>query len=397
MNLSKINLSSLKKLLKKIDRNYYLIIGFWLIWKITTTFVVFIGSVYFNGHLLDHTFLENTYRVWNWWDSGFFSDIAKTGYKEPSGSHFLVRTAFFPLFPALIRFISHILNGNISLAQYLIANTSFLTWVVLLYYFLKEFICSNKKQLALNACILSIVFPYSFFFAAGYAESLFLVFVLLFFIALYKKRYFLSAICIALASVTRFVGIGLLLILIIDIFLLQKQTIKKIFYSFFCSVISISLVVFYSVFLQIQHGKWNWFLLAEESWGRKLNYDFLTRYYHIINNDLIHANHHSILFLNDVFNLSFLILTIAIGLYYLIWNRKYFYFGLYILVMMGPAILNGNLLSMARFSIICFPIYFYLAAKMEKWSLPLSFLLMPFSLIQSVLIVVFTSGIRFIG
>lgn len=386
-------------LLKKIDRNYYSIIGFWVGWKIIATFLAFLGAVFFNSHLWDHTFVENIYRVWNWWDGGFFHDIVATGYNEPGNlpDAFLIRTAFFPLFPFLIRLFSIVLKDNITLAQYLVANLSYLTWIILLYYFLKTFIYQKNKKIALNACILAIVFPYSLFFMAGYSESLFMVFVILFFISFYKKQYFLAAIWVALAAMTRFVGAGLLIVLLVDIFLSHKKLIFKFVYSIIFSAISLSLVFSYIFFLHIRYGKWNWFFLAEESWGRKLAYDFLPKYYQAIKTNLIYTDHHSILFVNDLFNLFLLLLAIIIGIYCFKHYRKFLYFGIFILLMLAPAILNGTLVSMARYTIVCFPVYFIIAELMENKSIPLAFLASPASSVQAVLIIAFTSANKFIG
>lgn len=384
---------------KKIDRNYYFVIGFWLGWKIVALLVAFLGIVFFNGHLIDHTFGENIYRMWNWWDGGFFNGIAATGYSEPGlGPHLvLVRSAFFPLFPALIRLLSNLLKGNIVLSQYLVANLSYLTWIILLYYFLKNYIYQKKQKIALNACILAIVFPYSLFFMAGYSESLFMVFVMLFFIMLYRKKYLLAALCIALASITRFVGVGLLIVLLVDVALANKRVLQKIIYSISCAIISFSLVVIYSVYLQIKFGKWNWFFIAEEGWGRKFTLNIFVRYFHMIKNNLIFTDHYSILFVNDLFNLFLLILALAISIYCLVHYRKFLHFGLFILIMLAPAIFGGLLLSMARFTIVCFPVYFIIAELMENKSIPLAFLASPVSSIQAVLILAFTSANKFIG
>lgn len=386
-------------LFKKIDRNYYYIIGFWFGWKILATFIAFLGIVFFNSHLRDHTFVENIYRLWNWWDGGFFNGIAATGYSEPGiGPHpILVRSAFFPLFPALIRLLGDLLKGNLMLAQYLIANLSYLTWVILLYYFLKNFIYPKKLKIALSACILAIVFPYSLFFMAGYSESLFMVFVIGFFIFLYKKQYYFAAACVALASITRFIGIGLLLILLIDIYLMNKRLILKIIQSVLCSIISVSLVVLYAFFLQIRFGKWNWFFLAEESWGRKFTADFLLKYFQQIKTNLIYTDHYSILFANDLFNLFLLLLALGVCIYCFLQYRKFLYFGIFILLMLAPAIFGGLLLSMARFTIVCFPVYFIIAELMENKSIPIALLASPAASIQAVLIIAFTSGNKFIG
>ena len=387
----------MKFLIKKIEKNYLLLFTFWFIWKITTTTVGILGTVFFHRQMLSHSLLENLYIIFCWWDSAFFHDIATMGYGSPGA--IVAKTAFPPVYPILIKFFRLLFSGNTFLAQYFVANLCFLIWILLMYYFIKTYINNKNRNIAFNTTILAMVFPYNLFFMTGYSESVFMVFLILFFIALYKKHHFWAAIFIGLASATRFVGIGLLAILLIDIVVYNKQLLfKKILALISLSFISLIPLSIYSLFLELKYGRWNEFLFAEASWGRKFQLNFLTKYYDIIINN-INGDHHSTSFMVDIFNFSLLFLVLIVGAYMIVKYKQYKYFGLLIWLMLLPALFNGITLSMARLTIICFPVYYFFAEKMEKYNIPMFFLAIPAVAIQVVLILVFTAGdpSRFLG
>lgn len=381
--------------LSKIEKNYLLLILFWIIWKITTTLVNLLGVVFFYRERFVYTLSKNLYINFCYWDSAFFHDIAAAGY----GPNLPVvqRAAFPPVYPILIKIFSYLFNGNIHLSQYVVANLCFLIWILLMYYFIKTFINKNNT-IAFSATIIAMVFPYNFFFMAGYSESIFMVFLMLFFITLYKKQYLLAAIFVGLGSTTRFVGIGLLPILLADIIISYKQPLKKLFTLFSSTFISLIPLGLYLLFLKLQYGKWDMFLIAQAAWNRKTDIKFIAGFYHIIINH-INGDHQSVGFTVDIFNFSLLFLALFVGTYMIFKLKEYKYFGFFIWLMLIPALLNGMTLSMARLTIICFPVYYIIAKIMEKYNIPLYFLIIPTATIQAVLILVFNAGdlAKFLG
>jgi Gpi18-like mannosyltransferase len=124
----------------------------------------FLGFLYY---LFVHNF--------RYFDSDWYTKIAAHGY-QPKG------TAFFPLYPLLIRGVSEILHISPLAAGVLISNIAFF---FALYFFLKLARLDLDRTRAARATIILALFPTAFFFSSAYTEALF---VLLASLALYSMR-----------------------------------------------------------------------------------------------------------------------------------------------------------------------------------------------------------------
>jgi len=124
--------------------------------------------------------------------------IAKQGYSQ-------YEQAFFPLYPLLIKFIIPLFFNNQLLAGLMISNISFLFGL----FFLTKITGGEKKGIPTLFFIL--IFPTSFFFGAVYTEGLFFLIVVSTLYFLKKNNYLLVIILSFLASLTRLVGIFLII------------------------------------------------------------------------------------------------------------------------------------------------------------------------------------------
>ncbi len=155
------------------------------------------------------------------WDTGFYLSIAEEGYQFdnvplPSG-------AFFPLYPMLIRAASVLIRDPLS-AGILISNMALLAGAILLYRLAAD---EWDQGTADRAIWYLLIFPASFFGSAIYTESLFL---LLGTAALYlarKDRWWAAGLVSVLASLTRFVGIILAPVLVIEWLQQRKNAAKR--------------------------------------------------------------------------------------------------------------------------------------------------------------------------
>ena len=138
-------------------------------------------------------------------DGLFYLRIAEKGYSQ-------FEHAFFPLYPILIKYFSYIFNNKL-LVGLLISNLSFLFAL----FFLKKYLNDLFKDKNLSNWIITLllVFPTSFFFGSLYTESLFLLFTILTFYSLHKKRFLSASLFSILSSLTRFVGVFLFIPILI--------------------------------------------------------------------------------------------------------------------------------------------------------------------------------------
>jgi Gpi18-like mannosyltransferase len=191
-------------------------------------------------------------------DAQWYLQIARLGYPkidlktEPIdilsiGPH---KYAFLPLYPLLLA-VTNLLINNLELTALILSNLIMLINFYLIYFFISMV---DTKKNAIKTAFLTFVFPLSIFFRFPFAESLFLFLILLFFIYLFKKNYYFSALFLGLSLVTRLNSIPLVLLLLYDFYKNNnKISIKKIISKFIMSILIIAIPVFiWSVFNYLQ-------------------------------------------------------------------------------------------------------------------------------------------------
>jgi Gpi18-like mannosyltransferase len=158
--------------------------------------------------------------------------IAKNSYSQ-------FEQAFFPLYPLLIRFLSPLFFNNQLLAGLIISNVSFLLG---LWFFVKYLKIGNLKS-KIWSLIFLILFPTSFFFGAVYTEGLFFLLVILSLYFLKKNKYLLVIFFTFLASLTRLMGIFLIIPIIFNF--IEKNKRKKLLLLVFAPILGLGLYCFY--------------------------------------------------------------------------------------------------------------------------------------------------------
>ena len=140
--------------------------------------------------------------IWSRWDSSWFLDIARHGYVEPEKS-----TAFFPLYPLLVKVLGTVLGGHYILAGIAVSLTACAVAFVLLYQLGRELLDDNG---AWRAVLYLSLFPMALFLGAVYSESLYLALALASFLFALRGRFAFAAVAIGLAILTRSAGVALL-------------------------------------------------------------------------------------------------------------------------------------------------------------------------------------------
>ena len=153
---------------------------------------------------------------WAGFDGVHYLTIVQKGYLGTG----LIQ-AFFPMYPILVRILSWMMNPIV--AGLLLSHLAF---IGAMYVWTQILALLNKQIIWWQACLPFLLFPTALFFGAFYTESLFLLFVLCCYYFMRKGQIFPAAVCAALASATRVVGVALVPMMLL--YLLLSRTKNKI-------------------------------------------------------------------------------------------------------------------------------------------------------------------------
>lgn len=133
------------------------------------------------------------------WDSQHYLSIAASGY--PAAGPEL---AFYPLWPGLIHAFSPLFGGKLLLTSLVLSNLiSLLAGLCLFDLMLRR----SGSKAAWATLVLSLAFPWSFFLAIPYSESLFLFLSVALFWGMERKAFFLVFCAALLLPLSRPIGI----------------------------------------------------------------------------------------------------------------------------------------------------------------------------------------------
>jgi Gpi18-like mannosyltransferase len=136
---------------------------------------------------------------WKHWDAVAYIQIAQYGYQSVSD------TAFFPLFPILVKCVALLLgNHAYTLAAMLVSNLALLGALYVLYQIATD---ALGEQVGRRTLLYLCLFPTAFFFFTGYNESLFLLLTCSTLFALRHQKWILAGGLGALAALTRSAGV----------------------------------------------------------------------------------------------------------------------------------------------------------------------------------------------
>ncbi len=141
--------------------------------------------------------------AWSHWDAKHYIKLAELGYHDyvEDGQHlFLV---FFPLYPWLVRLL-HSMIDSYALCGHLLSGACFTAGCYVLARLVTEDFGWRAARLSLA---LTAAYPFAFFFAAMYTESLFFLLSVTVFYCIRKHRWLWAGLFGALAALTRMQGV----------------------------------------------------------------------------------------------------------------------------------------------------------------------------------------------
>lgn len=330
-----------------------MILKLFIVWRLGLFAATYIGSLIFplipNGGLgaIGPNKQFNFWASWAQWDGGHYYTIATSGYIEPN------KFAFFPLYPLLVKVLSFFLFGHTLLAGLIISNVAF----ILFLYILKNVVETQfGKKAAINTVITYLVFPTTFFAVSYYSESLFLLLVALALKLIQKKKIYLAAITVALTSLTRLIGVFLIIPIIFYVFKNLKKQTKKSLLQIVAIPLSLAGIVSYCIFLYLRFGDPFYFSTVQSSWHRALTNPIATVYsYFTVNPFHKPFNDYLDLFLTLFFSIF---LAFGVKKIPLAWSM----FG-FISVLIPAS--TGTLTSMPRYLLAAFPAFILIGLYLE--------------------------------
>ncbi len=305
------------------------------------------------------------------WDSGYYLNIAKTGYH---GSNW----AFFPLYPLTMSALSSPLAELLKalgtptlfvmgvhryvLSGFIVSNFSFLLMCILLY---KLTVLLYNKKTAFFSVFLMSFFPTSFFFSAVYTEALFLLFTVLTFYFLEKKWWKTSVFFCFFSGLTRVVGLFLTLPLLYRGIVEYFQGKKKLKELLYLTLAFLPLPLF--------------MLYAYSQCGDPfITFNVERKYWHVGIHDPLKAIMHTS-YPDKLYLFPILFLTLFSLLYFVFRERKTMMpYIIYSVPLTMLYLFYAEIISFPRFSLTIIPVFWALGQIMEK-KIILQFLILSLS------------------
>jgi Gpi18-like mannosyltransferase len=156
---------------------------------------------------------------WNHWDAANYTRIAQFGYQS------IYDTAFFPLFPWLIRGIAFLCGnqGYIAIGM-ILSNLALLGALFVLYQIAAD---NLGDQVGRRTILYLCIFPTAFFFFAAYNESLFLFLTASSFLAMRRQKWWLAGLLGLFATLTRNAGLLLVIPYLYELWLARESIIGR--------------------------------------------------------------------------------------------------------------------------------------------------------------------------
>ncbi len=161
--------------------------------------------------------------MWGMWDTGWYLDIAKNWYphiQSLGGSGDCGACNFFPLYPALIFILNYLMGIDHFVSGIIISNISLFFTGIILYKIVLHLY--GTQQMAKDSTLFLFLFPASFILSGVFTESLYLFLILLCIYAALKNNWLLAGVCGFFLSLTRAIGIFVIIPLLIE-YLKQKN------------------------------------------------------------------------------------------------------------------------------------------------------------------------------
>src|SRR6478609_7325724 len=155
------------------------------------------------------------------WDGAWYGRIARSGYDERQA------TAFWPLYPLLVRVVSDVTGFGIAASGIILSNLAFLGALVVLFQLIER---GYSVPIAKRAVWLLALCPFAFFLSAFYSESLFLLLSLGTILLARAGRWTWASLVLLLATLTRSAGVLIAIPVVITLVEQRGWSIRRLWH-----------------------------------------------------------------------------------------------------------------------------------------------------------------------
>jgi hypothetical protein len=374
------------------------IIWLFVVTRLLLVLVTYIGFILFP--VLPHVYPVSPVDItalltsWNHWDAANYTRIAQFGYQT------IYDTAFFPLFPLLIKGIAFLFgnNGYIVIGM-LLSNLALLGALFVLYQIASDIL---GEQVGRRTLLYLCIFPTAFFFFAAYNESLFLFLTVSSFLAMRRQKWWLAGILGLFAALTRSAGLLLVIPFLYELWITRDnlttsdQNVSPKFLSMMLRVLPLFLIplgtLLYCFYCwKLFHNPLA-FAAVQSHWDRHITWPWVgiwTTLRELLLIQPFGSFFEVHLLLDLAATISFIVLAILgwrkLRMSYNIWIVLLLFF-----MLISPAIAQHDVLvSNQRFVLEMFPAFITLAALGIKYPRLHQGLLIAFPFLQATLAVLF--------
>lgn len=322
-------------------------------------------------------YLFNPY-LWSWanFDGVHYLSIVKNGY-------FQFEQAFFPLFPLLIKAITYLTAIESIYIATFILHAFFLLALVFFYKLLRLDYGIKESWWII---LFLIFFPTSFFFASVYTESLFLFLSVACFYYARKGKWWLAGVLGMLAALTRFVGIFLFPVLLIE-FLQNKERVNRMLWLF---LIPVGTLLYMGWLTKTYHDPLLFFH-SQPAFGANRSGDQLILLPQVFFRYLKIVFLSSFTYQYKIALLELITSLLALLLCLISFKKLRLSYALYSILCFTAPTLTGSLSSMPRYLLVIFPLFIVLNKILKKTVLKILVLFL-FLFLLALFTALFTRG-----
>ncbi|TJY40735.1 hypothetical protein E5161_16440 [Cohnella pontilimi] len=314
------------------------------------------NQIQMQNPILDHFIIYDSYN---------YKQIALEGYAEDR------LTAFFPLFPLLVRGVHEVTGIGIYWAGFLLSNLFFLGSLWLLDQLMEKRGIGQRTRVLAQAIL--VFFPSTYFFSAFYTESFFLFLALLAFRFWGEEKREAAYLIGGLAALSRMVGVWVPLAFFLERLIRRKLDLKDVVWAFASSL----MFFMYPGYLWLTRGDPLLFLkVMGPHYGRHSALPFFPIYQDIVWSI---EKWHEIRYIDYITILHFILFTIFVGYIIsnirlwrkganVIWSEVIFTSGVITMALSSQLNLSFEIAThgFMRYFLPAFPIFIFMGQQSDR-------------------------------